>query len=330
MKKDVINSKPIVIAHRCNGFGHPENSMNALRAAVISNADAVEIDVRITKDLKWIVIHNPHFKNEKKQVERVNEKNYEEIQQDAILLEQMLFIISRSNKELYLDVKDAGEEEQLVALLQKYKMIERTIIITWEPYILQRAHQLNKNLRLGFNYVPIHRVLKSLKIEFEDHITPHKGIFSFNTEHSFDAKEMKGYSRQHYLSTIPDIKVPLYSIEVYAPFCSTKLVNLAHEKNIKVLPFTVDTKVSYSLFKLRGVDGIITNKADIFTNPSILQKTTHKVKVIKEKLIKEKTTKDKPSQEKIKQEKPKGILKKTTTMLSTIKNKLSKKKEKKP
>ncbi len=329
MKKDVIDSKPKIIAHRCNGFGHPENSMNALRAAVLSKADAVEIDVRITKDLKWIVIHNPHFTNENKQVERVNEKNYDDIKQEAILLEQMLFIISRSNKELYLDVKDAGEEEQLIVLLQKYKMVERTVLISWEPYVLQKAHQIDKNLRLGFSYVPIHRVLKSLKIEFEDPLTPHKGRFSFNTQHSFDANEMKGYSRQHYLSTIPDIKVPLYSVQVYAPFCSTKLVNLAHEKGIKIFPFTIDTKVSYTVFKLRLVDGIITNKTTTFTDPTITQKATRKVKVIKEKIIKNKLPKQKIVNEKTTQEnatqKPKGILKKTGSIFSNLKNKLKKK-----
>ena len=102
MKTKDSSFKPIIIAHRCNGFDFKENSMPALRAAVLSNADAVEIDIRITKDLKWIVIHNPHFTNENKEVERVNDKNYDDIKNDAILLEQMLFIISRSNKELYL------------------------------------------------------------------------------------------------------------------------------------------------------------------------------------------------------------------------------------
>jgi len=49
----------IVIAHRGNRVAAPENTIEALRDAIALGADAVEFDVRVTRDGVPIVLHDP-------------------------------------------------------------------------------------------------------------------------------------------------------------------------------------------------------------------------------------------------------------------------------
>jgi glycerophosphoryl diester phosphodiesterase len=79
----------------------------------------------------------------------------------------------------------------------------------------------------------------------------------FNVAHSFDVEHKQGKTHQHYLSSLPDL--PLYSIQVPAFLCSSKLVNLAHGKNMLVFPFGVKSALMYHLLKSRNVDGVLTS-----------------------------------------------------------------------
>ncbi|HJS47545.1 MAG TPA: glycerophosphodiester phosphodiesterase [Gemmatimonadales bacterium] len=51
--------RPIVIAHRGASARAPENSLEALRLAVDLRADGVEFDVHATRDLRFVVHHDP-------------------------------------------------------------------------------------------------------------------------------------------------------------------------------------------------------------------------------------------------------------------------------
>ena len=49
---------PQVIAHRGGGDERPENTMEAFRHVVAVGADAVEFDVRSTRDHRLVVLHD--------------------------------------------------------------------------------------------------------------------------------------------------------------------------------------------------------------------------------------------------------------------------------
>lgn len=51
--------RPIVIAHRGASARAPENSLEALRLAVELRADGAEFDVHATRDLRFVVHHDP-------------------------------------------------------------------------------------------------------------------------------------------------------------------------------------------------------------------------------------------------------------------------------
>lgn len=48
----------LVVAHRADWREHPENSLPAVRSAVAMGVDIVEIDVRRTKDGRFVIIHD--------------------------------------------------------------------------------------------------------------------------------------------------------------------------------------------------------------------------------------------------------------------------------
>src|SRR5262245_49141024 len=49
---------PAVVAHRGSSATHPENTLDAFRAAVLAGADYVELDARLTADGVPVVLHD--------------------------------------------------------------------------------------------------------------------------------------------------------------------------------------------------------------------------------------------------------------------------------
>lgn len=54
----MVSSRPLVIAHRGESYDAPENTLAAVNLAWERDADAVEVDVHLTKDGKIVVIHD--------------------------------------------------------------------------------------------------------------------------------------------------------------------------------------------------------------------------------------------------------------------------------
>lgn len=55
-------SSPEIIAHRGASYDAPENSLAAFRLGYAQKADAVELDIHLTKDGRIIVLHDPNTK----------------------------------------------------------------------------------------------------------------------------------------------------------------------------------------------------------------------------------------------------------------------------
>ena len=52
--------KQLIIAHRGESFNAPENTLSSISLAWENGADAVEVDIRLTKDNQVVVIHYSH------------------------------------------------------------------------------------------------------------------------------------------------------------------------------------------------------------------------------------------------------------------------------
>lgn len=52
---------PLIYAHRGASADHRENTLAAFEGAVAQGADAVELDVRVTRDGELVVLHDPRY-----------------------------------------------------------------------------------------------------------------------------------------------------------------------------------------------------------------------------------------------------------------------------
>lgn len=59
---DMENARVLAVAHRGDPYRHRENTLPSLRSAVLAGADAVEIDVRATRDGVPVLLHDTTLK----------------------------------------------------------------------------------------------------------------------------------------------------------------------------------------------------------------------------------------------------------------------------
>jgi glycerophosphoryl diester phosphodiesterase len=129
-----------VIAHRGAHIGIPENSLAAYQKAIDLGCDYVEIDVRTTKDGKFVSIHNSKVDEYVTGVKgKVSELNLVELRSLDIGLNtgpewkgtkiptfEEILDLCKGKTGIYLDLK-AAEVSRLVEVIKKYNM-EKDII----------------------------------------------------------------------------------------------------------------------------------------------------------------------------------------------------------
>lgn len=145
-----------VIAHRGAHEGIPENSLPAYQKAIDLGCDFVEIDVRTTKDGKFVSVHNSTIDNyvigktgnvndltlaELKMLD-IGEKQGEEWKNLRIPTFEEILQLCKNKIGIYLDLKDAPVPE-LMELIRKYNM--ENDVVWYVPYqYLSQIENVNK------------------------------------------------------------------------------------------------------------------------------------------------------------------------------------------
>jgi len=145
-----------VIAHRCRGFGEPENSLPALKKALASNVDAVEIDYRISKDGKLVCYHPPFYKTKGKR-HWISTEPAKTAQKNKLMLLDEAFAVFKKygkGKEFQVDIKWFGGEKELVRLIKKHGIENNILVVSWMAKSLETIHALAPELRLSYSFPP--------------------------------------------------------------------------------------------------------------------------------------------------------------------------------
>ena len=71
----------LFIAHRGESYDAPENTLAAINLAWERDADAVEVDVHLSRDGKIVVIHDNNTWKFNEKNKRVRDQTFEELQQ---------------------------------------------------------------------------------------------------------------------------------------------------------------------------------------------------------------------------------------------------------
>ena len=151
-----------VIAHRGAHNGIPENSLAAYQKAIDLGCDFIEIDVRTTKDGKFVSVHNStideYVKGAKGIVKDMTLVQLEALDIGARIgpewkntriptFEQILELC-QGKIGIYLDLKDAPVPE-LMELIKKYKMEQDVVWYISSDYLLQMK---NENRAFGNSF----------------------------------------------------------------------------------------------------------------------------------------------------------------------------------
>ena len=215
------------IGHRGARAYEPENTLASFRRAIELGVDAVELDVRKTRDNELVVIHNADVNKTTDGNGPVNSFTLEEIQKFVTekgehipTLEEVLDVVGKRVKVL-VELKETDTEEKVIELIRRKKLMDDVILISFDENILKKIRKLDDKLTLGLIYVRNKNPIKSA------------------------------------LALKAEYLLPLYR------FTHSANVKKAHEAGLKVIVWTINTKEEAIEYNRKGVDGIATDRPDI-------------------------------------------------------------------
>jgi glycerophosphoryl diester phosphodiesterase len=157
---------PWVIAHR-GASGHaPENTFAAFQRAVELGATFIETDLHVTRDGRFVAIHDSTVGRTTNGSGEVRDFTLDELREvDAGLwfdrdfmgervptLEEILEFSRDHDVVFYLELKYAavwGMDHALVAALQKAQSAPRTVVISFDPATLRPLRRLDPAIMTG-------------------------------------------------------------------------------------------------------------------------------------------------------------------------------------
>ncbi|MGB8542373.1 MAG: glycerophosphodiester phosphodiesterase family protein [Candidatus Acidiferrales bacterium] len=159
--------KPWVIAHR-GASGHtPENTLVAFERAVQLGAGFIETDLHLTRDARFVVIHDSTLERttngrgevrdftlaELRKLDAGMWYDREHMGQRIPTLDEVLEFARKHDVIFYLEVKyDAswGMHHSLIAALQAPEYAGRTIVISFDQATLAALRRVDASVMMGF------------------------------------------------------------------------------------------------------------------------------------------------------------------------------------
>ena len=166
------HAQPLVIAHRGSSAHAPENTLAAFQLAAVQGADAIELDVDLTRDGQAIVMHDATLDRTTDGKGAVHELMLEEIRRvDAgawkgatfkgervPLLDEVFAAVGQRvliNVEVKgMSLRSTGIEAKVAALVQQHHLFERVIISSFNPFALRRIKHMEPRLACALIYAP--------------------------------------------------------------------------------------------------------------------------------------------------------------------------------
>ena len=215
------------VGHRGARAYEPENTLRSFKRALELGVDAVELDVRRTKDGEIVVIHDAKVDRTTNGKGLVSDLTLREIKQLVTekgekipTLEEALDFLDKKVK-ILIELKEIGFEKKVLSLIREKGLEKNVIIVSFREEALRKVRELNDEVEIGLIYAR--------------HRNPMKA-----------ALELRA-----------DYLLPLYR------FTHTANVQKAHEKGLKVIVWTINKREEVSEYAKKGVDGMASDRPDI-------------------------------------------------------------------
>ena len=172
----------LAIAHRGASGYAPENTFAAFRKAVAMGAGFIETDLQLSRDARFVAIHDPTVNRTTNGQGSVNEMTLADLRRlDAgswfgsefageriPTIEEILEFSKKHDVVFYLEMKPSGAwggEHALISAVREAGEIARTVVISFDPVILASVRKIEPTLMTGLLYEgqipdPIERALE--------------------------------------------------------------------------------------------------------------------------------------------------------------------------
>lgn len=232
------NPDEIVIAHRGNVKAGVENSIEAMQAAKKAGAAYSEMDVVMTKDKRFVVIHDNNLKRLAGVDNTVSNMTLKELQK--LTLHQGKFTSHI-----------ASLEEFLAAA----KAIKQPILIELKPY----GHE------------PKDYVERFLKVLKEQNATKDNKVMSLDLDviqkvEKLDPEISTGYVIPIHMGPLPNYAVDFYAVEEFS--YNTLFALTAEQQKKDVYVWTINDETLMDKMLIGPANGIITDELGIFKEAS--------------------------------------------------------------
>ena len=226
-----------IVAHRGYSGAYPENTLSAFAGAYAAGVKTVEFDVRKTKDGQLVIFHDDTLEKFTGDETSIADHTYEELLQlDAgewygreyrleriPTLDQTLDLLSSTNMRIFCELKDIGED----------------------PDFADEVYQKCAD------YGVLDRVV----------------FLSFNYNYLSDIKSINATQPIMVLASFGKSNLPTkYPAEYYGVNMKTltpKTIRAIHDAGSKVYSYAPETKGQMLSLQRLGVDGVITDYADL-------------------------------------------------------------------
>ncbi len=245
------NPSVLLVAHRGGAGLAPENTLTSFKNGIALGADFIEMDVHLSKDGAVMVIHDPTLDRTTDAKGRVSDYTMAELQamNDAAkfpgatlkepvpTLGQVLDLAKPANVRLEVEIKIGADGKPYPGIAPKTLdeinargMLDRVRIMAFEFDTLKEIRGLN----------------------------PKVFTVALMTTDYFRRKTIDRPA-----AIVDDVAPFSNAIGVDKNFLTPQLTQEAHNRNLAVGVWTVDTEAEMTKFIKMGVDGITTNRPDI-------------------------------------------------------------------
>jgi glycerophosphoryl diester phosphodiesterase len=220
------------IGHRGAKAYAPENTLTSFKKALEIGVDAVELDVRKTKDNQLVVIHDADVKRTTDGEGLVSELTLKEIKgfsaeegEKIPTLQESLDFLDKKVK-VFVELKEESVEEQVLSIVHERGLEKNVVIVSFLEEALKKVRALDKEIETGLIYAK--------------HKNPVKAALELKANYLF----------------------ALYR------FTHTANVEKAHQNGLKIIVWTINKPQEVEEYAKKGVDGIASDNPDILIQAS--------------------------------------------------------------
>src|SRR6476660_3517073 len=263
-------------AHRGGRGLMPENTIPAMLNAIDLDVTTLEMDTHITKDNKVVVSHDPYFNENFTTTPEGNSLTKTEA------VKRLLFTMTYDSIQKY----DVGLKPYAAFSRQKkiavHKPLLADLLDSTEKYAREKGKAMFYNIEIkskpendGKKHPPVESF-----VDLVMQVILQKGTEARTVIQSFDPRALQVMHRK-YPSVATSLLIEDYdkrSVEeqlqhlgftpfVYSPHFSLvtpQLVQQCRSRQMKLVPWTINTLEQIQQLKNTGVDGIITDYPDLF------------------------------------------------------------------